>query len=131
MSSVLIDYILCTQSFPAQKCQWNKAESPVYVAYQLLWAHKYFNHYKSIFEDFIIPLYRLIFFAECDCMSEESLKVVQDNGYYYLTEESLYLRMFHGTRAPSLLLKYATYYVIHKEVVRKLYIDGVGNVVFE
>ena len=27
--------------------------------------------------------------------------------------------------------KYATYYVIHKEVVRHLYIDGVGNFMFE
>ena len=64
-------------------------------------------------------------------MSEEALKVVQDNGHYYLTEEGLYLRMFGGTRAPSLLPKYATYDVIHKKVVRQLYIDGVGNFLFE
>ena len=39
--------------------------------------------------------------------------------------------MFDWTRAPSLLPKYTTYYVIHKEVVRKIYIDGVGNFLFE
>ena len=60
-------------------------------------------------------------------MSEEVLKVVQDNGHYYLTEDGLYLRMFGGSRAPSLLPRYATDYVIHKEAVRHLYIDGVGN----
>ena len=65
-----------------------------------------------------MPLYRLIFLIECDCISEEALKVLQDNGHYYLIEEGLYLRMFGGSRAPSLLPKYATYYVIHKEVVR-------------
>ena len=43
-----------------------------------------------------MPLYILIFLVECDCMSEEALKVVQDNGHYYLTEEGLYLRMFGG-----------------------------------
>ena len=64
-------------------------------------------------------------------MSEEALKVVQNNGHYYLTEEGLYLRMFGGSRAPSLLPKYATDYFIHKEVVRQLYIDGVGNFLFE
>ena len=64
-------------------------------------------------------------------MSEEALKVVQDNGHYYLTEEGLYLRIFCGSRAPSLLPKYAIDYVIHKEVVRQLYIDGVGNFLFE
>ena len=102
----------------ALKCQWDKDKSPVYVPYQLLWDHTYFSHYKSICEDLIVLLYRLIFLVECDCMSEEALKVVQDNGHYYLTEEGLYLRMFGGSRAPSLLPKYATDYVIHKEVVR-------------
>ena len=76
MSSVLIDCIFCTQSFLALKCQWDKAKSLVYAAYQLLWGHKYFNHYKSICEKFIMPLYRLIFLTECDCMSEETLKIV-------------------------------------------------------
>ena len=36
-----------------------------------------------------------------------------------------------GSRAPSLLPKYATDYVLHKEAVRQLYIDGVGNFLFE
>ena len=39
--------------------------------------------------------------------------------------------MFGGTRAPSLLPRYATDYVVHKEVVRKLYIDGIGNFLFD
>ena len=78
------------------KFQWDKDRSPVYVAYQLLWDHKYYSHYKSICEYLIMPLYRLIFLIECDCISEGDLKVVQDNGHYYLTEEGLYLRMFGG-----------------------------------
>ena len=39
--------------------------------------------------------------------------------------------MYGGSRAPSLLPRYATDYVIHKEAVRQLYIDGVGNFLFE
>ena len=39
--------------------------------------------------------------------------------------------MYGGSRAPSLLPKYATNYVIHKEAVRQLYIDGIGNFLFE
>ena len=103
----------------------------MYAAYKLFWAHKYYSYYKEICENFIIPLYTLIFLVECNCMSEESMKVVQDNGHYYLTEEGLYLMMFGGSRAPSLLPRYATDYVIHKEVIRRLYIDGVGNFLFE
>ena len=51
-------------------------------------------------------------------MSEEALKVVQEHESYYLTEEGLYLRMYGGSRAPSLLPKYATDYVVHKEAMR-------------
>ena len=78
-----------------------------------------------------MPLYRLIFLAQCDCMSEETLKIVHDNGHYYLIEEGLYLRRFGSSRAPSLFPKYATNYAIHKEIIRKLYIHGVGNFLFE
>ena len=78
-----------------------------------------------------MPPYKLIFLTECNCIPEASLKIVEDNGHYYLTEEGLYLRMFGGTRAPSLLPRYAMNYVVHKEVVRQLYIDGIGNFLFD
>ena len=48
----------------------------------------------------------------------KELETVSDNGDYYFLEEVLYLRMYGGSRAPSLLPKYATDYVVHKEVVR-------------
>ena len=50
---------------------------------------------------------------------------------YYLREDGLYVRMYGGSRAPSLLPRYATDYVLHKEAVRQLYINGVGNFLFE
>ena len=39
--------------------------------------------------------------------------------------------MFGGTQAPSLLPKYATNYVVHKEAVRQMYIDVIGNFLFD
>ena len=78
-----------------------------------------------------MTLYRLIFLIECDWMFEEALNIVQDNGHYYSTEEGIYLSMFGGTRAPSRLPRYATNYVVHKELVRQLYIDGIGNFLFD
>ena len=86
----------------------------MYAAYKLFRAHKYYNHYREICDYFIMPLYTLIFLVESNCMSEEAFKVVQEYRSYYLTEEGLYLRMYGGLRAPSLLPKYATDYVIHK-----------------
>ena len=61
-----------------------------------------------------MPLYTLIFLTECNCMSEEAFKVIEEYGSYYLTDECMY----GGSWAPSLLPKYATDYVLHKEAVR-------------
>ena len=85
MSSILIDCILCTQPFPNLRCMWDQDRTPVYIAYKLLWAHKYYSHYKEICEQFIMPLYTLIFLKECNCMSEEALKVIEEYANYYLT----------------------------------------------
>ena len=64
-------------------------------------------------------------------MSEEAFKVIEEYGDYYLTEEGMYIRMYIGSRAPSLLPKYATDYVLHKEAARQVYIDGVGSFLFK
>ena len=63
-------------------------------------------------------------------MSKKTLEFVEENGNYYLSEEGLYMWMYGGSRAPSLLPKYATDYIVHKEVVRQLYTDGIGNFLF-
>ena len=60
-------------------------------------------------------LYTLIFLTECNCMFEEAFKVIEEYRDYYLTEEGMYIKMYGGSRAPSLLPKYATDYVLHKE----------------
>ena len=49
---------------------------------------------------------------------------------YLFSEEGTYLRMYGGTKAPSLLPKYATDYVVHKEAVRELFLDGFRSYLF-
>ena len=41
------------------------------------------------------------------------------------------MRMYGGTKAPSLLPKYTTYYVAHKEAVRQLFLDGFESYLFD
>ena len=65
-----------------------------------------------------MPLYTLIFLKECNCMSEEALKVIEEYANYYLTDEGMYIRMYGCSREPALLPKYATDFVVHKEAVR-------------
>ena len=131
MSSSLIDCILCHQPFPVLQCVWDKDRMPVYAAYKPLGAHLYHSNYREVCEQFLMPLYALIFQKECDCMSEDAMQVIDEYGEYFLTENGMYIRMFGGSKTPFLLPKYATDYIIHKEVVRQVYIDGVGHFLFQ
>ena len=64
-------------------------------------------------------------------MSEEAFKFIEEHGSYYLTEEGMYIWMYGFSRTPSLLPKYATDYVVNKEAIRQVYLDGVGRFSFE
>ena len=57
MESYLIDCILCLYPFLKLNCSWNEAKTPIYTAYQILWAHKYYNFYKLIYEELLMPLH--------------------------------------------------------------------------
>ena len=74
-----------------------------------------------------MSLYTMIFLKECNYMSEEALKVIEEYDDYYLSEDGMYIRMYGYSRAPSLLPKYATDYVVHKEAVRQVSLDGIGS----
>ena len=77
-----------------------------------------------------MPLYQLVFLEDCKCMSEGDLKSIKEFGDHFFSEEGTYLRMYGGTKAPSLMPKYAIDYIVHKEVVRKLFLHGIGSHLF-
>ena len=64
-------------------------------------------------------------------MSEGALETVSEYGDYFFFKEGLYLRMCGRSWDPSLFPRYDTDYLIHKEVVRQLYIDGLGKFLFD
>ena len=86
MGSYLIDCILCLYPFPKLNCSWNDTTTPIYVAYHILWAHKYHSFYKLICEEFMMPLLELIFLKECKCMSEGVLEVICEYEDYFFSE---------------------------------------------
>ena len=50
MGSFFIDYILIFHPLEKLNCTWKGGKTPIYVAYQILWGHKYQNFYKLICE---------------------------------------------------------------------------------
>ena len=123
MSSYLIDCILSRHPFSKLGCIWKRTEAPIYIAYQILWAHKYTSYYKLICEEFIIPLYWLIFLKEPNFLYDNVMEVISEYGDYYFSQEGTYIRMYGCSRAPSLFPKYAIDFVFHKEVFRKVFLN--------
>ena len=100
MPSFLVDYILYHHQFEGLKCTWKGGNAPIYTVYQMLGVHKYHNHYQVICEEFLMPLYKLIFMEECICLSEGALESIREYGDYFCIEEGMYLRMYGGMKAP-------------------------------
>ena len=64
-------------------------------------------------------------------MYEGAMEFICEYGDYFFFEEGTYISIYGGTRSPSLRPRYATDYIVHKEAVRQLFIDGFGNFHFD
>ena len=98
MGSFLINSILFLNPFERLNYSWKEGKSPIFLAYQLLWTHKYHISYKLICEELLIPLYQLIFLSECKCMYEGAWEAIMEYGDYLFSKEETYLRMYGGTK---------------------------------
>ena len=87
------------------------------MSYQIPWVDRYASYYKLICEDFLKPLYWIIFLKEPNFLSENAMAVISEYGDYYFSQNGTYIRMYGCSRAPSLFLIYAANFVVHKEVV--------------
>ena len=103
----MIDFILCFHPFENLNYTWKGGKAPIYASYHIPWARKYHSHYKLICEEFLIPMYQLVFLEECKCLSKGDLYSIKEFGDYFFSKEVTYLRMYGGTKAPSLLPRYA------------------------
>ena len=80
MSSFLIYCILYRHRFEKLNFLWKEGRAPIYIAYHILGAHKYHNHFQLICEEFIMPLYKLIFLEYCPCLSEGAVESIKEYG---------------------------------------------------
>ena len=77
MSSFLLDCILYKHKFEKLNCVWKEGKAPIYVAYQIIGAHKYHTHYQLIYVEFIRHLYKLMFLEYFPCMSEGAIESIK------------------------------------------------------
>ena len=59
------------------------------------------------------------------------MESIKEYGDYFFSEDGMYLRMYGGMKAPSLLPKYVTDYIVQKEAVRQLFLNGFRSHLFD
>ena len=74
-----------------------------------------------------MALYWIIFHEELNYLYENAMVVISEYGDYYFSQEGRYIRMYGCSRAPSIFPIYAMNFVVHKEDVRKVFINGIGS----
>ena len=99
MSSFLIYYTLYCHRFKKLNFMWKGGKSRIYIAYQILGTHKYHSHYQLICEEFLRPLYQLIFLEECPCLSEGALESIREYGLLLLPRRYVYKNVW-GNQSP-------------------------------
>jgi hypothetical protein len=84
MASYLMDVICATNVFLGVNLSGHISESPVHVYCQVLWENKYKRHYAMICDQFLAPLYQLIFCKECPRLTKEAMKLIRYIESWYL-----------------------------------------------
>ena len=97
------------------------------MAYKILWAYRYESYYMLLCEEFLIPLYWIIFLKEPNYLYRNAMVVISVYGEYYFSQEGTYIKMYGCSWAPSLFPRNETDFVVNKEVVRNVFINGIGS----
>lgn len=120
MSSYLPDAICAQNSIPCMSWTSSPKEPIVHIYCKFLSECSYKGVIEKLTNNFLIPLYRLIFQEEPPCMSHQVMEVVLELEDWFASLECTFLREFGGHKSPHLLPRYATNKLVMQEVAYHL-----------
>jgi len=106
MSSYLLDIAYVVNIFSRMGWQWQPNEALIHVYCQILWECHFIIHYTKIYENFIAPMYKLIFYEPTQCMTKKTMHAISEVGDWYVTKRGIYIQIFGAIKAPHLLPKF-------------------------
>jgi hypothetical protein len=116
MSSYLIDVVCSSIPFPNLGWNWDLDHPPVHVYCSEIWDINYKSHFYDICDNFLSPLYTIIFgFPRYKISSEarEGMKGIVD---WYLGKYYSYVRVYGTIGAPHML----PYFILDHLVMREI-----------
>ena len=84
----------------------------VHVYCSELRASRFKKHFNAIHDDFMDPLYSIIFNQLVPRLSKKSTKTIKIIGDWYIQEYFTYIRDFGASSAPYLLPQYVLYILV-------------------
>ena len=77
-----------------------------------LWASNFKKQFNAIHDDFMDPLYSIIFNQPAHRLSKEARETIKIIGDWYIQEYFAYIRDFGASSAPYLLPQYVLYSLV-------------------
>ena len=88
----------------------------VHVYCSELWASNFKKYFNAIHDDFIDPLYSIIFNQLAPRLSKEARETIKIIGDWYIQEYFSYIRDFGASSAPYLLPQYVLYSLVVRQI---------------
>jgi hypothetical protein len=78
----------------------------IHIYNKVLWEQKYKTKYHMIYDQFLSPLYELIFCTSAPFMTDKALEIIQKIGDFYLMEHKNYIILYRATKAPHFIPRF-------------------------
>jgi len=100
-----MDYVCAFNAFPRMGWKWNTSCSLVHVMCQYLWESRYKRNYFAICDEFMAPLYEILYNKPCPRITKEETDVLVHLSTRYLMDTYTHIMVYRATTPPHLLPK--------------------------
>jgi hypothetical protein len=108
--------ICVAHHFPRMAWEWNPSLFPIHVYYFQLWEDNYKKQFYEICENFLVPMYVIIYKQNPIRISTESMQAIKEIWDWYIGKQYAYIRIYGSTGAPHRLPKY----ILEKLLIREI-----------
>jgi hypothetical protein len=116
MATYLTDVIFSFVAFLGMKWNYNPNLQPIHIYYYELWECNYNNYFYEFFDDFLAPLFQIIFGRFLHRLSSKVVETLEDLVDWYMENNFTFIYIFGSSAPPDLLLGYVLNSLLGREI---------------
>jgi hypothetical protein len=91
----------------------------------MMWENKYKDDYELICNGLFSTIYEVLFGEEEPCLCPEGKNLEKEYGYWYMTLDGVYIRIFDSTKTPHSLPHVVLDTLLQQEIAYQTHVNGV------